>query len=126
MGFNVYTNKSLSTKYSLTRYLKTCKVTIQPSNTVCTQTGGMRAQASHYHENNEEDVNLPQISNRSLKITLNKKNWSAIKTYFKCRKVQDIFNFRLMNQKSDIKKVLTNTWMNKLQNQVKVNWCLAT
>ena len=124
-GFQcIQCNKCFTTKYSLTRHLKTCKVTIQPSNSACTQTGGMRAQASHNHENNEEDVNVPQISNRSLKITL-KKNWSAIKTYFKCRKVQDIFNFRLINQKSDIKKVLTNIWMNKLQNQVKMNCSLG-
>ena len=116
----IHCNKTVTTKYSLKKHILICKSSV-PSIPKAKQVGGMK---KHTHQDNEEASNAPSTGNNSLKFCL-KQNWSAIKTYFKCRNVQDIFNFRLVNQKSDIKRVLTNIWINKIQNQVKMNCSLG-
>ena len=111
----------VTTKYSLKKKdILICNSSV-PSIPKCKQVGGMKKQA---HQDNEEACNAPSTGINPHKFCL-KQNWSAIKTYFKCRNVQDIFNFRLVNQKSDIKRVLTNIWINKIQNQVKMNCSLG-
>ena len=112
--------KSLTTKRSLIKHSRICQATIKPS-IKSTQVGGMQ---QHLHQNMVENANVPSVQNNSLKSIL-RQNWTAIKTYFRCRKIQDIFNFRLINQQLDIKRVLTNIWVNKIQSQVKMNCSLG-
>ena len=57
--------------------------------------------------------------------TLLKENWEAVKTYFRCRKVVDIFNFRLINQQVSITDALCDVWLNKTTTQVKLQCCLG-
>ena len=74
------------------------------------QIGGMSRHVNtseSTHQDQEENEKPPGTTNRPLEAIL-RSNWGAIKTYFKCRKVQDIFNFRLINQKRDLKRSLTN------------------
>ena len=67
------------------------------------------------------DPKLADFPNTDVDIRkVYKDNWGAIRTYFKCRQIVDIFNFRLVNQKEDLKNTLTDLWVNKLSSQVKL------
>ena len=103
------------------RHVKTCNTTKQSSNQPV-QLGG--ASNHDNHQDQEENEPIPRTRDNPLQSIL-RQNWGAIKTYFKCRKVQDIFNFRLINQKLDMKRSMTNIWLNKIQNQVKLNCSLG-
>ena len=119
-------DKKYTAKSSLMKHARKCQATQKPS-TQFIQVGGMSRHvdtSESTHQDQEENEKPPSTTNRPLEAIL-RSNWGAIKTYFKCRKVQDIFNFRLINQKRDLKRSLTNIWLNKIQNQVKMNCSLG-
>lgn len=80
------------------------------------QSGGMQLNDDDYEENT-----TPPTNNQ----TLLKEKWHQIKTYFKHRSVQDVFNFRLINQKKDLSDALTSIWIHKLEFQCKLQCSLG-
>lgn len=76
---------------------------------------------SFVHKNSEESkkANSQAFSNGGAQ-KLYEQRFSAIKTYFKCQKIQDIFNFRLVEQTIPLKTTIRALWDEKVQSQVKV------
>ena len=96
-------DKKYTAKSSLMKHARKCQATQKPS-TQFIQVGRMSRHvdtSESTHQDQEENEKPPSTTNRPLEAIL-RSNWGAIKTYFKCRKVQDIFNFRLINQKREI------------------------
>ena len=119
-------DKKYTAKTSLLKHTRKCQATQKPS-TKSIQIGGMSRHVNtseSTHQDQEENEKPPNTTNHSLESII-RSNWGAVKTYFKRRKVQDIFNFRLINQKLDLKTSLTNICLNKIQNQVKMNCSLG-
>ena len=77
------------------------------------------------HSDTQETVTISKLLYPTPLKTLLKENWEAVKTYFRCRKVVDIFNFRLINQQVSITDALCDVWLNKTPTQVKLQCCLG-
>ena len=77
------------------------------------------------HKDTNESTQVETFAHASPLKDILKSNWEAIKTYFRCRKIVDIFNFRLINQSVTINDALCNLWLTKLSKQVKLQCCLG-
>ena len=76
------------------------------------------------HKDTNESTQVETFAHAFPLKDILKSNWEAIKTYFRCRKIVDIFNFRLINQTVTINDALCNLWLTKLSKQVKLQCCL--
>jgi hypothetical protein len=94
--------------------------TTQNSNTATTSSHA----DSHEESTTATAIQFPNSATDEY-IQLIKNRWSSIRTHFKCRKIDDVLNVRVLNQSENLKKILTSAWINKLQNQVKLQCSLG-
>lgn len=123
-----YTCQKCGKSYSSTSYLRRhhCKssTSIVQSKSAVDEIK-IQSETTHnhadVHEKSPAASNIQYLSGTDDEfISLIKNRWSSIRTHFKCRKIDDVLNVRLINQKEDMKKILTSVWVNKLQSQVKL------
>ena len=117
--------KCFTTKFYMHKHLLHCNNSNQIG-------GGHIAQSKSFstqkvdHTNDHEDMKFTSVNDDNLSLSeLIRHRWSSIRTYFKCQKVMDIFNFRVFNQKEELKKTLTRIWVTKLNSQVKLQCSLG-
>lgn len=97
--------KCFTTKFYMHKHLLHCNNSNQIG-------GGHIAQSKSFstqkvdHTNDHEDMKFTSVNDDNLSLSeLIRHRWSSIRTYFKCQKVMDIFNFRVFNQKEELKKL---------------------
>lgn len=126
-GFNCKNcNKSFSTKCSMKRHFVNCSTKIQTGGNLFLSSPSSSVDG-HNHENETENVDLPPENDSEI-LTLSalvRSRWSAIRSYFKCQKIMDVFNFRLFQQNAELKNVLSKIWLTKINSQVKLQCSLG-
>ena len=72
------------------------------------------------HENDKASIITNLTVDEDLQYCL-RKHWSSIETRFKCQRVLDIFNFRLVENTEDISDSLMKIWRHNITCRIKVN-----
>ena len=118
-------NKIFTTKSAMQKHSSKCNISIQIGNGASTRDSvKVNVNKISGHEDEEESAKPVETGVVSMNEIV-KSRWSSIKTYFKCRQLVDIFNFRLFKQKESLKQSLTQIRLNKIECQIKLQCSLG-
>ena len=112
--------KKFTTRFYQMQHIRKCKFHRQSGGNILLDNN------EHNHSNENENSEPPVVDGESTSLMqLIKTRWTSIRSYFKCHKVMDIFNFRVFQQKEELKDALTRVWLTKLNSQVKLQCSLG-